>query len=105
MKTFKLDTNCGNTFDSVAQKAKQIAIEKGVTVEFDFNGVQCLVNANTNLEWLYRDYSNYWIMEWKTVGADCIEKYSAEVQVDFEKRSKIKEEKRANEEAEYRAKQ
>ncbi len=69
MKNYKLDARAGNNFTDVAEKAKQIANEKGVTVEFDFNGVQCLVNANTNLEWLYRDYSNSWTMEWKTVGA------------------------------------
>ena len=105
MENYKLDARAGDNFDDVAKKAKQIAKEKGVTVEFDFNGVQCLVNANTNLEWLYRDYSNSWTMEWKTVGADCVEKYSVEVQTEFEKRSKINAEKRAKEYAEYRAKE
>lgn len=105
MKNYKLDASAGSNFTDVSKKAKQIAKEKGVTVEFDFNGVQCLVNANTNLDLLYRDYSNSWTMEWKTVGADCVENYSADVQADFEKRSKIREEKRAKEEAEYRAKE
>lgn len=104
MENYKLDASAGSNFTDVSKKAKQIANEKGITVEFDFNGVTCLVNKDTNLEWLYRDYSNSWTMGWKTVGADCVEKYSSEVQADFEKRSKIKEEKRAKEEAEYRAK-
>jgi hypothetical protein len=105
MKNYKLDASVGSNFTHVSKKAKQIATEKGVTVEFDFNGVTCLVNKDTNLEWLYRDCSNSWTMEWKTVGADCVENYSAEVQADFEKRSKIREEKRAKEDAEYRAKE
>lgn len=105
MGNHKLEPHWGKTFGTVAAEAKQIAIEKNVTVEFDFNDVCCLVNANTNLEWLYRDYSNSWIMEWKIVGADCVENYSAEMQADFEKRSKIQEEKRAKEDAECREKE
>jgi hypothetical protein len=105
MENYKLDARAGNNFTDVAQKAKQIANEKAVTVEFDFNGVTCLVNASTNLEWLYRDYSNSWTMEWKTVGADCVEKYSKEVQTEFERKTKIAEEKAKKANAEYRAKE
>ena len=69
MKNYKSDASVGSNFTDVSQKAKQIANEKGLTVEFEFNGVTCLVNKDTNLEWLHRDYSNSWTMEWKTVGA------------------------------------
>lgn len=80
MKNYILDVRAGNIFTDVAQIAKQIAKEKGLTVEFDFNGVCCLVNTNTNLDWLYRDYLNScWTLKCKTVGADCVEKYSEEV--------------------------
>ena len=102
---YKLDTSCGNTFTDVAKNAKEIAIEKQVTVEFDFNGVQCLVDSSTNLDWLSRDYSNSWTMEWKTVGTNCVEKYDAKTQAEFEKRTKIKEEKAAIEAEEYRKKE
>lgn len=105
MKTHKLEAFAGSNFDTVAAEAKKYATENNVTVEFDFNGVKCLVNSKTNLNWLYRDYSNSWTMDWKTVGADCVERYSPKVQADFENRSKIREEKRAKEEAEYRAKE
>lgn len=105
MENYKLDANAGNNFIDVSKKAKQVAIEKKVIVEFDFNQVCCLVNASTNLDWLYRDYSNSWTMGWKTVGPGCIEKYSPEVQADFENKAKIREEKQANQEAEYRAKE
>ena len=105
MKNYKLETSYGDSFDKVSAKAKQIATEKNVTVEFEFNGVQCLVNKNTNLEWLYRDYSNSWTMGWKTVGADCVEKYSKEVQSEFDRKTKIAEEKAEKSNAEYRAKE
>lgn len=102
---YKLDTSAGNNFSTVSEKAKQIAAEKNVTVEFEFNGVICLVDKRTNLDWLYRDYSNSWIMDWKTVGANCLPEYDKETQAEFERRTKISEEKRAKEEAEYRAKE
>lgn len=102
---YKLDTSAGNNFSTVSEKAKQIATEKNVTVEFEFNGVICLVDKHTNLDWLYRDYSNSWTMDWKTVGANCLPEYDKKTQGEFERRTKIREEKRAKEEAEYRAKE
>lgn len=102
---YKLNTSAGNNFSTVSEKAKQIATEKNVTVEFEFNGVICLVDKHTNLDWLYRDYSNSWTMDWETVGANCLPEYSPEVQAEFERRTKLREEKRQQEEAEYRAKE
>ncbi len=103
MENYKLDSSAGSDFKDVAKKAKQIATEKEVLVEFDFNDVCCVVNKNTNLEWLLRDYSNSWTMDWKIVGPYCIEKYPEEVQDYFEKRSIIIEEKWAKQHAEYKA--
>ena len=102
---YKLNTNAGNNFSTVSQKAKEISTKKNVTVEFDFNGIKCLVNKDTNLEWLYRDYSNSWTMDWKMVGPDCLPFYEAEVQEELEKRTKIKEEKRIKEEVKNRDKE
>lgn len=102
---YKLDTRCGNTFDKVAENAKAIATEKQVTVEFDFNGVLCLVSAETNLDHLYRDYSNSWTMEWKTVGPDCVESYAREMQEEFEMRTKIREAESKKRQEEYAAKE
>lgn len=65
----------GDKFTNVAEKAKEIATEKNLTVEFEFNGVKCLVDSITNIDWLYSDYSNSWTTEWKTVGTNCVEKY------------------------------
>lgn len=105
MKTLKIDASIGFNFDDVAAKAKKIAIEKGVTVEFEFNGKTCLVNGSTNLDWFKRDYSNSWTMEWETVGPDCVEKYSKEVEEEFKKKKQAADERRDKEEAEYRKKQ
>lgn len=105
MENFKLNTSCGDTFDNVALKAKEIATKKNIVVEFDFNGVKCLVDKNTNLKYLYRDYSNSWTMGWKTVGTNCVAKYDKETQSEFERLTKIKEEKVAKEAEEYRKKE
>ncbi len=102
---YKLNTSAGNNFSTVAEKAKQIATEKNVTVEFEFNGVICLVNSNTNLDWLYRDYSNSWLMDWEIVGPRCLEHYEPPIQKEFEKRTIERAEKQAIEDAEYRAKE
>lgn len=102
---YKLNTKAGNNFSAVSEKAKQIATEKNIVVEFEFNGIICLVNKNTNLDWLYRDYSNSWTMDWKTVGPRCLAEYEPAIQAEFERRTKIKEEKRAKDEAEYKVKE
>lgn len=105
METYKLDESWDDTFNSVALKAKNVAEVKDVVVEFDFNGVKCLVDKKTNLDYLYRDYANSWTMGWKTVGTNCVAKYDKETQAEFERLTKIKEEKAAKEEEEYRRKE
>mgnify|MGYP000505794763 FL=1 len=102
---YKVDTSIGNDFNIVAKKAKEIAIEKNVIAEFEFNGCICLVNSTTNLEWLFRDYMNHWTMDWKTIGTDCVSEYSDEVKVELEKRNKLKEQKRELEQIEYKKKE
>ena len=102
---YKVDTSIGNDFKTVAKKAKEIAIEKNVIAEFEFNGCICLVNSNTNLEWLFRDYMNHWTMDWETIGTDCVSEYSDEVKAELEKRNKLNEEKRELEQIEYKKKE
>ena len=58
MKTYKLDSMAGNRFTDVAEKAKTIATEKNLTVEFEFNGITCLVDETTNITLPLSDYSN-----------------------------------------------
>ena len=97
----------GNTFDEVAEQAKIIASEKDFkhdAVEFEFNGAICLVDKNTSLERLWRDYSNHFIMDWETVGPDCPEYYSQEVQAELDRRNNIAKEKEAQRQSEANAK-
>jgi hypothetical protein len=101
----KLNTSAGNTFSEVSKKAKEIANKMGTTVEFEFNGVNCFVDKDTNLDWLHRDYSNSWTMGWKEVGPLCVKKYSPEVQKEFEEKTAIREEQSRLREAEYARKE
>lgn len=108
MNTYQLETGAGDQFSRVAENAKAIASKdnfKFDAVEFGFNGVKCIVTKDTNLDWLYRDYHNSWDMEWKTVGPDCVENYSEEIQQELNSRIQIREEKSAKREQEYRAKE
>ena len=81
MKNYILETSGGDSFNKVAEKAKQIAKEKNVIVEFDFNGIKCLVNDKTYLNGLNRDYENAHIMEWKTIGYDCPFTYDYDTEI------------------------
>lgn len=99
MKKFKMKTYAGSDFDSVALEAKAVSMRKSCIVEFEFNGVVCLVHDKTNLQWLLRDYMNSWIMGWKQVGADCVKKYSPEVQKELKEKTAAQEEKQRLQEA------
>lgn len=95
MKNLILETNWGKDFNGVAKEAKEKATEKR-HVEFEFNGIDCIVSPSTNLCNLLRDYHNAFTMGWKKIGPDCVDKYSKET----EKELKIKEaeaEKKAQE--------
>lgn len=105
MENYILDSHLlGNTFDNVAAKAKSIAKEKGVIVEFDFNGIKCLVSKDTDLQLLWRDYSNAHLMEWKEVGYDCAKIYSKQIEAELKKRIKESEEKQRLASIEYQKK-
>lgn len=104
MKSIKLKSEPGNQFDDVAKKAKKLA-SKEQNVEFDFNGVKCIVSRDTNLKLLYRDYSRSWLMGWKTVGPDLPVCYSPELQAKYELRTKEQEEKRQREHLEQMEKE
>ena len=110
-KNYRIETSCGDWFENVAQKAKEIAVRgseintyDAFTVEFDFNGVLCLVDKDTNLEWLNRDYCNAHLMEWKKVGPDCREVYESLVLIELQKRKAAQEEQQRLSEIAYRAK-
>lgn len=100
MKKLTLESSAGDTFECVAKNAKEKASRYEI-VEFEFNDVICLVNKDTNIEWLFRDYCNSWIMGWETVGPDCVEKYSPELQKEFDEKTAIREEERKKQQAEW----
>ena len=100
MNNFKLGTGPGDRFQDIAERAKSIAEQRSLTVEFDFNDITCLVDSTTHLEWLWRDYQNAHMMEWKTVGPDCQGDYSPDTQIELytKKLAAAKERKRQEEE-------
>lgn len=92
MKRIKLNTwSLGNQFDKVAEKAKEISIEKDNPVEFEFNEIICIVDKNTNLALLWKDYSNSHLMDWKLVDGNMV--YNDEVKGEISKRNKNQEDK------------
>jgi hypothetical protein len=111
-----MNVSCGDSFGPTSERAKQMSINNSSSglfdesfhiqnVEFDFNGVKCVVNVNTNLEWLYRDYCNAHTMEWPVVGPDCLEQYEPEVEKELKTRTAAEEAKYALEMEEYREKE
>jgi len=123
MENLKLETGCGDHFTNVAEKAKAMAISaeirlalqvmlncphgtetKKIIVEFDFNGVKCLVHQDTNLEWLFRDYCNAHTMEWKKVGPDCKKVYESLILIELQKRKAAEAEQQRLNDIAWRAK-
>ena len=102
---YKINTGAGDSFTTVAKDAKELATRKNFTCEFDFNGVICVVNANTNLDWLYRDYSNSWTMGWKTVGPDCVAEYDEETKKEMKRLNDLNDEKQAEQTRQYKIKE
>lgn len=85
----------GHTFESTAAKAKDIAIKKKQTVEFDFNGRTVLVDGDTDLKLLLRDFYTSWTMDWTTIGPKCAEEYSPELKAQIKEREEENERKSA----------
>jgi hypothetical protein len=96
-KNYKLNTCCGDVFTEVAKQAKDVSIKLNAIVEFDFNEILCLVDKETNLELIYRDYMNAHLMKWDTIGPNCDIEYSEIIKKEKELNeaiSKIESEKR-----------
>lgn len=111
-QTIEIKTGCGDWFPKVAQRAKDTVLHRNQILHidntiafFDFNGIKCLVDKDTNLEWLERDYQNAHTMDWKQVGTECLPLYEQAVQEELERRNKAQEEKQEIEAAAYRAKE
>lgn len=111
MKNIQFPTGAGDDFTRVSLKAKELALklrnnERNFTiqvpnVEFDFNGVKCILSYKTDPDLLYRDYCNAHRMEWETVGPDCVAQYSPEIQEELDKRTATAEKKYAEQRAQW----
>jgi len=111
-QTIAISTCCGDHIKRVVEKAKDTILYRNglldidnTIAEFDFNGIKCLVDKDTNLDWLIRDFMNAYTMDWKQVGPLCLEAYEPEVLAEFDRRTKAREEKREIELAAYKAKE
>ena len=111
-QTIGMSTSCGDHIQNVAEKAKETVLYRNgvlhidnTIIYFDFNDIKCLVDKDTNIDWLIRDYMNAHVMEWKQVGPECYAQYEPEVLAELERREKAREEKQQIESAAYRAKE
>lgn len=106
MKTIQIEAGPGTHFNKASQQAKEaVGNDKEKVAEFDFNGITCLVDYQTNLEWLYRDYCNAHRMEWKVVGPHCTATYSNETMLEIDDRNRIASERQAKAHEAQRAKE
>ena len=98
-----LDTRIGNSINQVAEIAKETA-SPTQNVEFDFNGITCIVSIETNIEYLVRDYLNAHLMDWKEVGPDCLAVYNSEVVTELNTRRALQEQKQDQQRKEWQKK-
>lgn len=101
METSTLIVSPGSKFTDVSQEAIEIARTSGKIVEFEFNDIRCLVNAQTNPDFLWRDYKNAHLMKWESIGPNCVEKYSRTTMRAISARKYAQELKWAQEQKEY----
>lgn len=102
---YKLEnTFLGERVDGVMKKAQALSKEVGNIVEFDFNGITIIVDENTNIDHLLRDYNTAWITGWKTIGHVCAVEYSETVLKEIEIATEASEKKQAEQQAEWERK-
>ncbi len=93
IRNIKIEAGLGDMFQKVAQKAKDAAITvQNRNCQFNFNGIECIVGPDTDLDNLYKYYTDAHTMEWKEVGPVCENEYSPEVQQELNKRRQKQEE-------------
>lgn len=99
----KLETIAGESFFEVAKNAKELAKDHS-EVDFDFNGINCAVSKDTDLDLLYKYYSDAHVMEWVAVGPNCLAEYEPEVDKELRKRREANDKKWAAEKEEMHRK-
>lgn len=102
MKNYIVETMPGDNFYKVAKKALELSIEIGRTAEFDFNGIICIVDENTNFTNLNKYYGDAFIMDWKIIGPICNDSYPQDVEEELQKRRKLQQENDDKQQEKYR---
>jgi len=104
MSHFVLGSNfLGNHISRVIEEAKSYT-DKHETVEFDFNGIKCIVNSSTVPEYLERDFLNAHIMGWSQVGPECVPWYDTDTEIELYSKKLEAAKRRKKEEDEYEKK-
>lgn len=102
-ENIKYEGGIGGWFLQVAQDAQKLA-SKDQNVEFEFNGIKCVVSQRTDVALLHRDYTNSHLMDWKEIGPDSEYSYNSELLYELYTKTKAAEKRRAKERAEWEKK-
>jgi len=100
----ELKTFAGDSFNAVTLKAQEILNNSdNVLVQFDFNSVKCVVTAETNTEWLYRDYCNSLSYDIPKFATGTESEYSSDIQEQLNKAIIEHENRQKAEQKKYQA--
>jgi hypothetical protein len=97
------DSFIGSCIGQAVLEAKKKTSEYD-TVEFNFNGIKCIVDKGTVPEFLERDFMNAHVMGWVQIGPKCEYRYDADTEIElYEKRlNAAKVRKKEEQEYEYK---
>ena len=89
----RLEVNCGSNFTDVSKEAKVFANVNNIICSFNFNGINCIVDKNTNLDNLYKYYNDAHLMKWDKIGPICDEEYDEETKIEYQNQLKLSKER------------
>ena len=92
------------TIHEISQKAIIMAKEKNSIVNFEFNGVQVFVDADTNQDFVWRDILTSWLMDWKTIGPEYMEAYDNKLLAEIELAKSAQQERQLKQKKEWEEK-
>lgn len=76
MDTIKIEAMPGTSFGPFGESAREVASQRNVVLEYDFNGITVRVSSTTDIELLLRDYDNASYLNTTVIGPDCAEEIS-----------------------------
>lgn len=103
-KNLVLDASLGESVYTIFDQAKEWAIESGGTVEFDFNGVKCIVDQYSNGDFFKRYFHDSFKTGWKKIGPVYLEEYEVNTVIELELAKKANAEKEKQQRAERKKK-